>query len=74
MEINGFKVKSYGWTELAQCYNPDVMPKTAAKRLTGWVDKNGELNASLQRAGWKKGTKLLTPLQVETIVKYIGEP
>jgi hypothetical protein len=74
MEINGFKIKIYGVTELALVYNPDCLPKTAAWRLRCWIDHNRELNESLSRLGWKKGNRLFTPLQVEAIVRYLGEP
>ncbi len=74
MEINGFKIKSYGWTELATLYNPEVKPETASKRLRRWVCKNGQLTHELSNQGWHKGTRLLTPMQVQVMVQYLGEP
>jgi hypothetical protein len=74
MEINEFKIRSYGWTELALRYNPEVAQRTALQRLKFWVSKNQELTSTLQDQGWRKGDRLLTPLQVETIVRYLGEP
>ena len=35
---------------------------------------NPELKTELQGSGWRKGKKMLTPLQVRTIVQYLGEP
>ena len=35
---------------------------------------NPELKTELQGNGWRKGKKMLTPLQVRTIVQYLGEP
>ena len=41
----------------------------------GWQTVvNPELKAELQGNGWRKGKKMLTPLQVRTIVQYLGEP
>jgi hypothetical protein len=74
MDIPGFPIRIYGWTELALLYNPELKPESAVKRLRRWVDKNHELRAGLKRTGWQKGSKLLTPLQVKTIVEYLGEP
>lgn len=74
MEINGFRVKAYGFYELAQVYNPGVTAETAAKRLRTWIQVNQSLKRELTARGWQKGTRLLTPLQVKTIVHYIGEP
>ena len=42
--------------------------------LSKWVGVNPELKAELQGNGWRKGKKMLTPLQVRTIVQYLGEP
>jgi hypothetical protein len=74
METDKFEIRSYGWTELAVCYNPEVSPETAAKRLNRWVHKNTGLHSSLRHLGWGKGSRLLTPLQVETIIRHLGEP
>ena len=43
MEDEKFKIRSYGWTELALCYNPNLHPNSASlvtslgskKRKTG---------------------------------------
>ncbi|MFR0792284.1 MAG: DUF4248 domain-containing protein [Parabacteroides merdae] len=35
---------------------------------------NPELKTELQGNGWREGKKMLTPLQVRTIVQYLGEP
>ena len=52
----------------------DLMPASAGKRLSQWVGVNPELKTELQGNGWRKGKKMLTPLQVRTIVQYLGEP
>ena len=35
---------------------------------------NPELKTELQGNGWRKGKKMLIPLQVRTIVQYPSEP
>ena len=74
MYINDFYVRAYGWQELAILYAPDLTPESAAKRLTAWVNVNPALPQALKVGGWRKGQRVLTPLQVKTIVDYIGEP
>ena len=70
MIVNEFEIRSYGWQELAVLYGPDLMPASAGKRLSKWVGVKTELQGN----GWRKGKKMLTPLQVRTIVQYLGEP
>ena len=74
MYINDFHVRAYGWQELAILYAPDLTPESAANRLTAWVNVNPALPQALKVVGWRKGQRVLTPLQVKTIVDYIGEP
>lgn len=69
-----FKIKSYGWQELAILYAPGITPRAATQRLTFWVMNNPDLAASLKGKGWVKGQHLLTPVQVKMIVNYLGEP
>ncbi len=72
MEV--FKIKAYGWQELAILYAPDLTPESAGKRLSNWVRFNTKLTRELQETGWKKGQRVLTPLQVSIIIRYLGEP
>ena len=74
MDLDKFPIRSYGWQELAILYAPDLTPESAAKRLTTWVNVNPALPQALKAVGWRKGQRVLTPLQVKTIVDYIGEP
>lgn len=74
MTVHEFKIKSYGWQELAVLYGADLTPESAGKRLANWVSVNPSLNRELQANGWQKGKRTLTPLQVETIVRFLGEP
>lgn len=72
--IHGFSIHSYGWQELARLYSPTLTPASAAKRLASWVNLSDALVAALIAAGWRKGLRTLTPLQVEIIVRFLGEP
>lgn len=69
-----FLIKAYGWQELAVLYAPELTPESASKRLGYWIRYHPNLSQALQEAGWKKGQRVLTPLQVEVIIKYLGEP
>ncbi|MCC8143320.1 MAG: DUF4248 domain-containing protein [Tannerellaceae bacterium] len=74
MDTNNFKIRSYSWQELAMCYNPGVTPLSAVKLLSKWINRNPQLRQELHRTDWHKGTRFLTPLQVEIITRYLGNP
>ena len=74
MTINEFKIRAYGWQELAVCYAPNLTPESAGKRLSAWVKQNHGLSEALQQTGWRRGQRVLTPLQVQRVVEYLGEP
>lgn len=74
MKVNEFQIKSYSWKELSVLYGPGLKPESAGKRLSIWVKINPDLCRELHQNGWQKGKRLLTPLQVEIIVNYLGEP
>lgn len=74
MEEEKFKIRSYGWTELALCYNPDLHPNSASRLLHRWVVKNEKLSKALIAAGFGEKQRKLTPRQVGVIVEYLGEP
>ena len=66
--MGNFKIRTYGWQELAILYAPDLTPESAGKRLSSWIRFNPK------QSGWKKGQRVLTPLQVRIIIQYLGEP
>ena len=72
--MENFKIRTYGWQELAIPYAPDLTPESAGKRLSSWIRFNPKLTHELQESGWKKGQRVLTPLQVRIIIQYLGEP
>ncbi|MCD8178772.1 MAG: DUF4248 domain-containing protein [Tannerellaceae bacterium] len=69
-----FIIKSYSWKELAILYAPELTSNSAARRFKKWVNFNQELVRELVSAGWRERSKVLTPMQVEIIVRYLGEP
>ena len=69
-----FKIKSYGYCELAMLYFPNSTKKSASVQLRRWLTSDNNLKTNLGNSGLKKWQKLLTPKQVGIIVNYIGEP
>lgn len=71
---NGFKIRSYGYAELAQLYFPSITKKSASVQLRRWIVRNLKLSEHLAEAGFCPGQHLLTPLQVKLVVEFLGEP
>lgn len=69
-----FKVKSYGKSELASLYMPDVTPKSALEALRKWIDKFPGLKEALAAARLQLHDKRYTPMQVRLITEAIGTP
>jgi hypothetical protein len=69
-----FKIKSYGFGELAQMYFPSISKKSAAAQFRKWVRTSKTALPMLEKLGYKIGNRLLTPAQVELIVNEFGEP
>ena len=74
MEEEKFKIRSYGWTELALCYNPNLHPNSASRLLHPTVVRNEKLVKTLKTAGFCERQRKLTPKQVGVIVDFLGEP
>ena len=69
-----FEIRAMGFGELAQLYNPRIKPESASNMLRLWIGKSKSLKMALNEGGYKKGSKLLTPRQVEILVDYLGPP
>ncbi|KAB2915637.1 MAG: DUF4248 domain-containing protein [Bacteroidetes bacterium] len=69
-----FKIKSYGFGELAQLYFPSISKKSASAQLRRWIKLNDKVLPILQSLGYKPGNRLLTPAHVKVIVDEFGEP
>ena len=69
-----FKIKSYGYGELAQLYFPSISKKSASAQLRRWIKLSDKLLPMLMNLGYKPGNRLLTPAHVKVIVNEFGEP
>ncbi len=69
-----FEIRAYGLSELAQLYNPNVQARSAVRILQQWIDRYPGLRVRLTEAGMVYRTRILTPMQVEMIVKALGTP
>ena len=69
-----FKIKSYGYGELAMLYFPNSNKRSASTQLGRWVSHNKSLKNQLRLAGFTRGQKILTPIQVGIIIQKLGEP
>lgn len=69
-----FKIRSYGYCELAMLYFPNSTKKSASTQLGRWVSRNETLMNELRVLGFKTKRKILSPSQVKVIVDFFGEP
>ncbi len=69
-----FKIRAYGYGELAQLYFPNVTKKSASVQLRRWILKNEFLHSKLKGNGFQSCQKILTPLQVAIVIEHLGEP
>jgi hypothetical protein len=74
MQLEAFKIRSYGFQELAQLYLPYIQPRSASARLKAWIKRNKNLHEKLYQVGFVKGCRVLTPEMVKVIVGVVGEP
>ena len=70
----GFVLRSYGYGELALLYFPNSTKKSATTQLRRWIRRNDVLRRSLIQLGFADRQRILTPRQVEEIIKFVGEP
>ena len=69
-----FRIKSYGYGELAQLYFPNISKKSASAQLRRWIKLSETVLPMLKSHGYKPGLRLLTPAHVKVIVEEFGEP
>ncbi len=69
-----FKIKSYGFGELAQMYFPSISKKSAAAQFRKWIRTSKTVLPMLENLGYKIGNRLLTPAHVKVLVDEFGEP
>lgn len=69
-----FKIKSYGFGELAQMYFPNISKKSAAAQFRRWIRTSKTVLPTLENLGYRIGNRLLTPAHVKVLVDEFGEP
>lgn len=69
-----FKIRTYGYGELAQLYFPNISKKSASAQLRRWIKLSDSVLPLLESYGYKAGLRLLTPAHVKAIVDEFGEP
>ena len=72
--MNKFPIRVYSKKELALCYFPNALPRTANNHLMTWINQNGELLKQLVATGYSKKSKSFSPRQVELITDFLGTP
>ncbi len=68
------EIRTYGLSELAILYLPNINNKSASNQLSKWINSNNKLYDELVRNGYKSRQKILTPKQVNIIIDFLGEP
>lgn len=66
--------RTYGRTELAQLYCPDLTAGAAWRKLKRWIALNRDLTQKLQKLGYTHSQRTFTPKMVVHIFYYLGEP
>jgi len=69
-----FRIRSYGFGELAQLYFPNISKKSASAQLRRWIKLSDTVLPLLKSYGYKTGNRLLMPSHVKVIVDEFGEP
>ena len=72
--MNKFPIRVYSKKELALCYFPNSLPRTANNHLTMWIKRNDELVKQLDATGYRKNSKSFSPRQVELILQFLRTP
>lgn len=72
--MENFELRSYGRTELAQCYFPDLNSQAAYRKLQYWIDYYAHLRQDLDAVGANPKNRTYMPVQVKLIVEVLGEP
>ena len=63
-----------GKRQLAVLYMPDIDGHSATNCLMRWINGNARLKAELEKTGLRRKQKVFTPLQVDLILRFLGEP
>jgi len=70
-----FQIRQYGKSELALLYFPNARTTSGAlNNLNFWIDTKPGLRQQLRQIGMPRKAHFFTPIEVELIVRAIGEP
>lgn len=69
-----FTIRTYGRTELAQLYSPELTVEAAYRKMKRWIVLNPGLLERLYELGYQQGRRSYTPLEVRVIIDALGEP
>ena len=69
-----FRYRSYGKSELASLYLPDILPGSAMREFNEWIAAFPGLMEALCATGLARKSKRYTPAQVRLIAGALGEP
>ncbi len=69
-----FKIRTYGRTELALMYCPNMCSRAAFRKLMQWIELYPHLTEELEAHGYVPHQRTYTPAQVKLIVEALGEP
>ena len=72
--MDSFVIRTYGRTELAQIYWPNLCPEADFRKLKHWIDLCPDLRDGLSALGGSSRSRSYTPAQVRLIVAALGEP
>lgn len=74
MTAKEFRIRSYGITELAMIYCPELTANGALKKFRRWIDVNPQLHERLGFSQGRHRTRSFTPFEVKLLVEVLGEP
>jgi hypothetical protein len=74
MNEEQFKVRAYGFGELALLYFPNLSKRSASAQLRNWIKEDEILKKKLTNCGFYFGKKLLSPFMVIEILNIFGTP
>ena len=69
--MDSFVIRTYGRTELAQIYCPNLCPEAAFRKLKHWIDLCPDLRDGLSALGGSSRSRSYTPAQVRLIVRLV---
>lgn len=74
MDNTSFKIRTYGRTELALLYSPNLTSQAAWRKLQSWIELNTVLSDELYHLGYDGSMRSFTPRMVSRIVYHLGYP